>query len=113
MMRKNDLDDGLAKEIADLLAHGIRQVTIKEMKRAVNELGYTFDRYFDAKGICTNLTGKLAGVRFRGCSLSLRQMDNGISPFHYKDARRDKNFEKLQKFRGTLFAVRNGYIYTF
>jgi len=114
-MQEDSMSGGTLKTVADYLIYGSKQTTIKEMKKAVNVLGYTFDRHFDARGKSTCLTGEFSGVQHNHCTLNLIQIDNGISPFHYKDARRDENFEKLQKMRRdvTLFAVRNNCIYTF
>jgi hypothetical protein len=40
----------------------------------------------------------------------IKEKDTGISAFHYKDARRDENFNKMQTLRKNSFAIVSGRI---
>lgn len=65
---------------------------LKDFKASIEKLGYKFET--------NRLSLEVTSDSSKGyCTDCILQIDNGVSAFHYKDARRDNNFKKLQLLR--------------
>lgn len=95
--------------IAILPEHGISIVSVQELARRIEALGYRLDRRMDCRASATYLTGPLAGVSYPCCTTGIVEADTGRSFAHF-ESRRDANFRALQVLRGTVAAVSRGAI---
>jgi hypothetical protein len=105
-------NESVAKEIAFREKLGMTRVSVAELKALVQELGYRFNMELSCKSLARYLTGERAGQSYPSNSLYPVQIDDGKS-FAHVDARRDANFERLQKLRDSHYAAHGGYIYQF
>jgi len=85
--------------------------TISQLNNELKKIGYQLDRLKDCQSIARWLTGERAGKSYPCITTGIKEIDTGKSAFHYQ-ARRDKNFEKLQKFRiiGAYVVIKGKYI---
>lgn len=86
-------------------------VTLRKMDSLFQELGYKLDRAGDCYGTSTNMTGPRAGTTFPEITTGLKEMDSGLSAFHFQ-ARRDHNYRRMQELRMKVFAIVKGRIFT-
>jgi hypothetical protein len=98
----------IEKEIECNLKVGCIQVSIKELTEKYKDLGYKLDRSMDCRSMAKDID---SGQSFPNISCGIKELDTGISAFHYKDARRDKNFILMQKLRQDFFSVSRGAIF--
>lgn len=106
-------DPTLALAIEAFEREGAERVTVAELCRRFAALGYKVDRGDDCKHRSKWMTGPNAGRTFPACSTGLVEADTGVRAWHYRDARRDFRFEKMQALRLTIFAVTpSGHILT-
>ena len=76
--------------------------TRKNIDKLLNDLGYKIKSSFNYKNNFNH------GQNYLAKSCYIVEKDTGISFAHYKDARRDNNFIKLQELRsGEEFMVGN------
>jgi hypothetical protein len=101
--------DNLAAEIARLLAHGSRQLTLAELKGEYAALGYALDDDTRCHGTARLMSGGSEGATFPCTTIGVVEADTRQSAFH-RDARRDANFRAMQALRGDAFAVVGGRI---
>jgi hypothetical protein len=94
----------LQVEIEHRKAHGCRQVSVAEMEAEFNALGYTMDRNLDCRSMSRYLE---SGRSYPCCTTGLKEIDTGMSAFHFA-ARRDDKFRAMQKLRQEIFAVSRG-----
>lgn len=101
----------LQAEVAFRKSQGYEQVTLEAVKRRVADLGYRLDRTMDCRCLARHMTGERAGVSYPCLTTGIVEADTGMG-FAHVDARRDANFDRLQKLRfsGEVFAVVGGYI---
>lgn len=105
------MDRLLQAEVEFRKSQGHEQITLDAVKRRVAELGYRLDRSSDCRGSARYMSGERAGVSYPCLTTGIVEADTGMS-FAHVDARRDENFDRLQKLRfsGEEFAVVGGYI---
>lgn len=94
----------LEVEIAHRKQFGCRIVSVAEMEREFNALGYTLDRSMDCR---SNARYVNSGRTYPACSTGLKEIDTGQSAFHYQ-SRRDENFRAMQTLRMEISAVSRG-----
>jgi len=99
----------LEAEVAWRERTGWIRISVAKMVKELEAIGYRLDRRMDCKSMATWRTGDRAGESYPANSLTLRQIDDGKSAFHF-EARRDSNYESIKKFRNTHFAISGGYI---
>lgn len=107
------LDANTSAELDRRALVGLHPVPIKLIEEKLALLGYALDRKNDWKHVARYLSGPYAGSSYLCCTTVVKEMDTGLSAFHYK-ARRGDNFLKLQsmRFKGELFAVtKDGFIF--
>ena len=102
----------LQAELDRRKARGETPSTLTHVKQVLAELGYRLDRSGDCHGMSRYMTGEDAGCSYPCTTTYIVEADTGVGFAHYKDARRDENFRKLQalRFSGELFAVVRGRI---
>ncbi len=91
------------QRLEEMLRCGMTQLSKQECIDAFAAIGYTiydFEAYYNGSN-----TIKYDAIRCRQ-----KETDTGISAFHYKDARRDDNFRKMQHLRFSYFGVHDGRI---
>ena len=106
------MNKNLRDEIARRKAAGAQRITLGELLRRLDSIGYAVDRDMDATCNALWMTGPAAGSTYPCRTLCLIQKDNKLSAFHIH-ARRDKNFRALQKMRfddDTFYVVSGGYM---
>ena len=105
------MNPALANELTARAADSWHPVTLSEIKRQLRDLGYALDRTLDCRSTARIMTGPRAGKTYPTLSTGIKEADTGRSAFHV-EARRDANFEALQKLRFSvgLYAVVNGVI---
>ena len=83
---------------------------IMELENDLKHIGYKLDRKMDCRGTARWLTGPGEGTSYPCVTTGIKEIDTGKSAFHV-EARRDKNFETLQKMRydGAYVDLKNGY----
>jgi len=103
--------NGLTTEIASRVANGHHPSTIDRIQQELKTLGYRLDRAMDCKGVARYQSGPRAGTAYPAITTGVCEIDSGKSFAHFT-ARRDGNFETLQKMRyeGSLYAVVRGHI---
>jgi len=97
------MEKGTQKEIKEMLAAGMKQYAKTEIIAEFKALGYTlynFERYYNTGN--TN--------NYHAYIVQIKETDTGISAWHYRDARRDANFNAMQKMRKNCFGVSKGAI---
>ncbi|NMG29565.1 hypothetical protein [Aromatoleum evansii] len=101
----------LQVEIGFRKSQGQEQVTLDAVKRRLADLGYRLDRSSDCRSFARYMSGERAGVSYPCLTTGIVEADTGMS-FAHVDARRDENFDQLQKLRfsGEEFAVVGGCI---
>jgi hypothetical protein len=92
----------LEMEIAHLQACGYEHLSVKEYAARFAALGYMLDRSLDCRAPARYLE---SGRSYPCCSTGLKEIDTGVSAWHYRDARRDDNFKAMQALRSKVFAV--------
>lgn len=85
-------------------SNGMQILTVKEFGQRFLELGYKLDRTMDCRGLARWMTGEYAGESYPVITTSVKEIDTGMSAFHYQ-ARRDDNFKAMQKLRGEICAI--------
>lgn len=101
----------LRREIQRRDAAGIERVSMAELRRRYQELGYDFDRSFDCRATATIMTGPGAGDTYPCCTTGVIECDTRRSAFHV-ESRRDRNFERMQELRFSgPYAISRGYIF--
>ena len=106
------MQTNLQAELDRRAAQGRRPSTLAHITAQLASIGYKLDRSGDCTSTARYVTGDHAGESYTCTTTSIREINTGVSAWHYQDARRDANFETLQKWRfnGELFAVINGSI---
>ena len=94
----------MEQEIKSRLANGGRQATMAQMQVEYRTLGYRFDRTCDCRSIARYVSGARAGQSYPCLSLYPVQISDGLSAWNV-NARRDDNFQTMQRLRGEVFAV--------
>lgn len=89
------------------LANGMQILTVKEFSARFAALGYKLDRSMDCRSNARFMTGEYAGEVYPCVTTDIREIDTGMSAFHYQ-ARRDENFKAMQKLRGEICAITRG-----
>lgn len=103
--------DYLAKELANRAVYGYAPVTVTEVNKQLNVLGYELDRSRDCPGLTRHMTGPNAGESYLALTTGVREIDTKLS-FAHSEARRDDNFRALQliRYNQSLFSVVRGRI---
>jgi hypothetical protein len=101
--------DGLQREIAARIEAGGRMLSVKEMDAEFRTLGYRLDRNGDCRSMARYMTGERAGESYPCISTWIVEADTGRK-WCNADARRDANFEAVQRLRMEVFAVTRGAI---
>jgi hypothetical protein len=106
------MTDSLQHELDRRKARGNHPTTVAGMNTALAKIGYKMDRSMNCHGISRILTGEFAGESYPCTTTNIKEIDTGISAYHYKNARRDANFRELQRirFHEELYAVVRGRI---
>lgn len=99
----------LTAEIARRIASGMEQLSMEQLQARFAALGYRFDRSCDCKGMARYMSGEYAGHAYPALTLYPVQADNGLSAWN-AEARRDSQFQAMQRLRKQLFAVSRGAI---
>ena len=98
------------KEATYRMQQGQRHVSIEQLMREYEALGYRFDRTMDCKDTARYMTGERAGESYPYLALYPVQIDNGKSAWNI-EARRDNNFRSMQALRNQIFStMRDGRI---
>lgn len=99
-------------ELERRAAQGRHPSTLARIAHDLASIGYKLDRSGDCTSTARYVTGDHAGESYTCTTTSIRELDTGVSAWHYQDARRDANFKTLQqwRFNGELFAVINDSI---
>jgi hypothetical protein len=102
----------LEEELAFRATRGERPITVQHLNELLRRLGYRLDRDMDCRCMSRWMTGPRAGESYPCITTSIKEIDTGVSAFHFEKARRDKNFRALQDMRGSgrYFAVTRGFI---
>jgi hypothetical protein len=87
------------------------EFTLTGLKHELKRLGYRLDRSMDSRSTARWLTGERSGESYPCITTGIKESDTGKSAFHF-EARRDKNFESLQKLRivGAYVPMNKGYL---
>lgn len=101
---KGDIKLARAMQEYDV-AHGATQYTWSEVLQRLDALGYALDRRFD----CKSVGRASSGHTFPCLSVGIVEKDTG-KRFSHVDARRDANFEELQRFRMWATCIHKGYV---
>ena len=96
----------LAAEIEHLLAHGYEHLSVAAFAARFEALGYALDGSMDCRSSARYLE---SGRSYPCCTTGLKEIDSGMSAFHFQ-ARRDAKFREMQELRGKIFAVTRGAI---
>lgn len=106
------MQTNLQAELDRRAAQGRHPSTLAQITAQLASIGYKMDRSGDCTSITRYISGEHAGESYPCTTTSVREIDSGLSAWHYPDARRDANFKQLQAWRasGDLFAVINGSI---
>lgn len=106
--------ESLQAEIDYRAREGFHPTTIEAMEAMLNEIGYTLERSRDCRGPSAYLTGSEKGRMYPKLHTGVSERDTGLH-FSHVDARRDRNFERLQEIRVSegVFAVVGGCIFSF
>lgn len=94
----------LAREVADSLKSGMRQMSMAEYRAALAQLGYEIDPDSRCACIAKNMT---TGNTYPNVNWTPREIDTKRSAFHF-ESRRDANFKSLQELRFWTFVVQRG-----
>lgn len=86
-------------------------LTVKEFSERFAALGYKLDRSMDCRCNARFMTGEHAGESYPCITTSVKEIDTGMSAFHYQ-ARRDSNFKAMQKLRQEICAITRGALLT-
>lgn len=101
----------IQREVRTRLAYGCELLTLAEIIRRVDALGYRLDRSMDCACVARTMTGPDAGTSYPTITACPREKDTGLS-FANCDARRDANYKALQAMRlGGVFAIVRGHIF--
>jgi len=87
---------------------GLRPVSLPELNLRLAAIGYALERALD----CDATNRQFSGEPYPAINPCIVEADTGISFAHATKARRDSNFDKLQKLRfgAALFAIVRGRI---
>ena len=101
----------LQAEIARRKARGSTRITLHELSERLAALGYRLERGMSARCMARILTGPDAGTTYPCMTYAVSEADTGHSAFHF-EARRDENFEQLQRLRrdDSWYVVGKGHI---
>lgn len=102
------ISPALAAEIADCLAHGMRQVTLATYRADIAAFGFRLDRAMDCRCMATDMA---TGRRFPCITSSARQIKTGAG-FANTACERDENWRAFMAYRQEHFAVIHGAIFT-
>jgi hypothetical protein len=92
------------------MQQGQRHVSLAQLIREYEALGYRFDRTMDCQATAQYMTGERTGERYPYLALYPVQADNGKSAWNI-EARRDNNFRAMQALRNQIFStMRDGRI---
>ena len=105
------MTNDLQTEIDFLKSRGIEQVTVAEMARRFEALGYRLNRSLDCFGRSRYMTGEHAGRSFPEITTGLTEIKTGRSAFHFESTR-DDSFRAMMELRRNIFAVTRGAIFT-
>ncbi len=97
------MDSETKRKVQHMYKAEMKQLTKQECVDKFAELGYTlydFNPY----------TNRGNEIVYQAVMTRIKETDTGISAFHYKKARRDANFEEMQKLRRWCFGVSRGRI---
>lgn len=103
-----------AKEQAEYMkASGSKQISMAQLEREINAIGYTLDRSDDCKGNNKYVTGPREGIIYPAVNLHPIEKDTRMS-FANVNSRRDSNYKALKKMRKneTFFCLIRGRICT-
>lgn len=107
----SDTTNGLADELAARENDpNCTLMTLKAMQERLRTLGYRLDRSGDCRSVARWMSGPRAGKSYPCVSLRPVQVDNGLG-FAHVEARRDANFQELQRLRGSVYAKGAGFVY--
>lgn len=87
--------------------NGQKILTVRAMGERFKALGYKLERSMDCAGNSRYMTGEHAGRSYPCITTSVKEIDSGMSAFHYQ-ARRDANFKAMQALRGEVCAIVRG-----
>lgn len=99
----------LQAEIDYRISTGFKQVSVYEFEQRFRDIGYMLDRSHDCRSTAQWMTGPEAGRTYPCCTVYPVEIDTGKSFAHF-EARRDANFDALQKISSRIFAVSKGAI---
>ena len=103
-MTNRDLSEA---EIAFMTSHGVERLSVADFCARFAALGYTVDRSDDCKSMARYMTGARAGQSYPSCTTGINESDTGLRALNIH-ARRDSNFDAMQRLRGEIFAVNSG-----
>lgn len=106
------MSESLKRELDRRARDGYRPVTMDQLRRTLDGLGYAVAVDMHADSDARHMTGEAAGESYPVRVLYVVEKDTRRSAFHY-ESRRDANFRALQavRFDGSLFAVvRNRFV---
>ena len=98
------------EEFARRTRQGQVCLSLRALQDRYEALGYTFDRSMDCIGTATYVSGPFGGHSYPHRSLYPVQADNGLSAWNL-NARRDENFQAMQRLRNEVFAILDQRIY--
>jgi hypothetical protein len=105
-----DLKDTTKMEVMRMKERGMQQLTKEELLTQLKQIGY---KPLKALTFNDNNLSTFNPYPYKMKGLYIVESDTGISAFHYKDARRDDNFNKLQDIRMNTFVFENGRIWSY
>ena len=101
--------DVLQREIEGRLSSGCRMLSVKAMDSEFRALGYRLDRDGDCRSMARHMTGDRAGESYPCISTWIVEVDTGLK-WSNAEARRDANFDAVQRLRMEIFSVTRGAI---
>lgn len=105
---RNMIDNSTECERAAMLKAGVEQVTVQEINRRLQALGYELEPNSRCSGIARNLT---TDTSFKCVTWGVREQDTKRGAYHFQ-SRRDERFKAMQQLRQDVFAYVRGYIVT-
>jgi len=95
------MENDINCEIREMMDSGMTKISSDCLIRELASLGYEID-----PAMTFNYINNGNKNKYKAKSCGIRQADNKQSAFHWQ-ARRDANFDALQKFRLNTFCVDN------
>lgn len=99
--------DALQAEIEYRRSIGCEVVSVAEMARRFEALGYRLDRSMDCRSAARYMTGPRAGQSYPACSTGVVEADTGLRAWNV-DARRDDRYRAMQQLRQDVCAISRG-----